>query len=178
VRFAVLVASAGLVSCSYLPAQQERARAESILSNIKNVVLADVECGSSVFAGDEFCASVVMKDGAKIHFSHLGFHSFGAAAAFVVVDEAGGLVPRVASCGGISPPNFHRDGPLGHHFRPALLDVRDAVGRHREVLTEVQWWPQCPQSWEVEDRAGARYRYCARKPDAKEEPPKPANCEP
>ena len=65
-RIAVLVASAGLVGCSYLPAQQERARTESILSNIKNVVLADVECGSSVFAGDELCASVVMKDGAKV----------------------------------------------------------------------------------------------------------------
>ena len=175
-RVAVLVASAGLVSCSYLPAQQERARTQSILSNIKNVVLADVECGSSVFAGDELCASVVMKDGAKIHFSHLGFKSFGSTALYVVVDEAGGLVPRIASCTGISAPNFHRDGPLGHHFRPTLLDVRDAVGRYHDVLEEVQWWPQCPQYWEVQDRTGAQYRYCGRKKGATDDPPRPANC--
>jgi len=167
-----------LSGCTVLPAQQERARTEAILSNLKDVVLADVECGSRVFAGDELCASVIMKDGAKIHFSHLGFNAFGAAAVFVVVDEAGGLIPRVASCDGLSPPNFHRSSPLGHHFRPALIDVRDAVSRHREVLTEVEWWPQCPQYWEVADRIGARYRYCARRRGAMEEPPKPANCKP
>jgi hypothetical protein len=52
VRIAVLVASAGLVSCAYLPARQERARTESMLAGITNVVLADVGCGRSVFADD------------------------------------------------------------------------------------------------------------------------------
>jgi hypothetical protein len=162
--------------CSYLPAQQERARAKSILGDVKDVVLVTVECGSTVFAGDALCAEVMMKDGAKIHFSRLGSHAFGSAAVNIFVDEAGGLVPRVASCAGVSSPNFHRESPLGHHFHPTLIDVKEAVSRYREVMEEVQWWPQCPQYWEVQDKRGVNYRYCARKKDAAEEPPRPSNC--
>ena len=175
-RCIVCLLSVWISACSYVPAQQERARTQAILSAIDNVMLAEVECGSSVLAGDALCAQVIMKDGAKIHFSHLGFNAFGSTAVNVVVDEAGGLTPRIASCGGIASPNFHRLAPLGHHFHPTLIDVKEAVERYREVMEEVQWWPQCPQFWEVQDKFGANYRYCARKTDATEEPPRPENC--
>jgi hypothetical protein len=176
VRTAAIVASLGLAGCSYLPAQRERARTEAILSAIDNVMLAEVECGSRLLAADALCAEVVMKDGAKIHFSRLGFDSFGATAKNIVVDEAGGLVPRVATCSGVSSPNFHRESALGHHFHPTLIDVKEAVSRYREVMEEVQWWPQCPQSWEVQDKHGINYRYCSRKKNAAEDPPRPSNC--
>jgi hypothetical protein len=176
VRLAIAVASAALAGCSYLPAAQERARTASILSGIDHVVMAEVECGSRVFAGDELCADVMMKDGAKIHFARLGFNSFGSTAVNVVVERAGNLEPRVASCNGTAPPNFHRLSALGHHFHPTLIDVKDAVARYREVMEEVQWWPQCPQFWEVADRRGVSYRYCARRAGATDEPPRPPDC--
>lgn len=165
-----------LGACAWLPAQKERARTEGALSTMGNVVLADVECGTSVFAGDQLCAQVVMKDGARIHFSRLGFGSFGATAKNIVIDEAGGLVPRVTTCSGSSSPNFHRDSVFGHHFQPPLLDVQEALWRYREVLKEVQYWPECPQFFEVQDRTGANFRYCARKKAATEEPPRPTDC--
>jgi hypothetical protein len=159
-----------------MPAQQERAKTQSFFSSVDNVMLAEVECGGTVFAGDALCAEVVFKDGARIHFSRLGFNSFGIAAKNVVVDEAGGLYPRVSSCSGTASPNFHSQGVLGHHFEPPLLDLRDAVSRYRAVLKEVQYWPECPQYWEVQDRTGANFRYCVRKKGATEEPPRPSNC--
>ena len=147
-----------------------------MLSSVDTVMLAEIECGSSIFAGDELCAGVVFKDGARIHFSRLGFNSFGPTAKNVVVDVAGGLEPRVSSCSGISAPNFQRDSVLGHHFQPPLMDVRDAVQRYRAVIKEVQYWPACPQYWEVQDRTGANFRYCMRKQGGTAEPARPDNC--
>jgi hypothetical protein len=129
-----------------------------------------------MFAGDQICAEVLMKDGARLRFSRLGFNSFGATAVNVFVDEAGGLVPRVASCSGVGPPNLHRLAALGHHFHPTLIDVKEAVTRHTEVMQEVQWWPQCPQSFEVQDSRGANFRYCSRAKGATDEPPRPTDC--
>jgi hypothetical protein len=156
-----------------LPANEERERTQAILGGVDDVMLATVGCGSRVFAGDQLCAEVIMKDGKKVHFSHLGFNSFGTTAVNVYVDEAGGLVPRIASCEGVGSPNFHRLAALGHHFHPTLIDVKEAVGRYRELLEEVTYWPQCPQYWEVQDKRGANYRYCSRKQNATEEPPRP-----
>ena len=163
-------------ACAWLPARQERARTEAMLSSIDHVVLANIECGTAVFAGDQLCAHVVMSDGAKLRFSRLGFNSFGTTAKNIVIDEAGGLVPRVASCSGTSSPNFQRDSVLGHHFRPPLIDVNEAVRRYREVAKLVQYWPECPQFWEVQDRSGQNFRYCARKKGAAEQPPRPTDC--
>ena len=165
-----------LSGCSSLPAQQEKARAEEALAGVNGVVLATVACGGMVFAGDQLCVEVIMKDGAKIRFSRAGLNSFGGSATNVVVDEAGGLVPRVASCSDIGPPNFHRTSALGRHFHPTLIDLREAVQRYREVLQEVQWWPQCPQFFETQDKRGQNFRYCARQKGATEEPPKPERC--
>jgi hypothetical protein len=111
-----------------------------------------------------------------MRFERLGHDAFGPNAVNVVVAEAGGLVPLVASCAGVAPPNFHREAPLGHHFQPTLIDVKDAVTRSAEVLEEVQFWPRCPSSWQVQDRRGVNFRYCARRKDDTTEPPRPDVC--
>ena len=49
--------------------------------------------------------------------------------------------------------------------------------RYRELLEEVEFWPQCPQYYEVQDRRGATFNYCAKKPGAPEEPPRPVHCQ-
>jgi hypothetical protein len=172
----VICSSFFVISCSYLPAQQERHRAEFLLETIDTVSKVHISCGGEVLASDSLCVEVVTKDGATLLFDRVGFNSFGSTAVNVFVSEAGGLVPRVASCDGVGPPNFHRDSALGHHFHPTLIDLKDAVLRYREVLEEVEFWPQCPQYWEVQDKRGQYFRYCARKRDATEEPPKPAGC--
>jgi hypothetical protein len=168
-----------LAGCAYLPAQREVERTKEVLRTVDSVASIEVSCTGGVLASDRLCVDLVMKDdGAKLRFDRVGFNSLGSTAVHVFVAEAGGLVPRVASCDGVGPPNFHRESVLGHHFHPTLIDVKDAVFRYREVLEEVQFWPQCPQSWEVQDRRGANYRYCARKKGATEEPPRPVNCSP
>ena len=161
-----------------LPANRECEFVNRQLGGIAQVKTAYIECGGGVFAGDAISARVEMVDGAVVKFEHLGFNAFGSNAVNVVVSEASGLVPRVASCDSVTPPNFHREAPLGHHLRPTLIDAKEAVSRYRELLEEVEFWPQCPQYYEVQDRRGARFRYCAKRPGAPEEPPRPGNCGP
>lgn len=164
------------VACSYLPGAQEKKRVEEVLATVDKVLMVDVGCGGSLLASDELCADVVMKDGYRLRFERVGFNSLGSTAVNVVVGKASGLVPRIASCSGVGPPNFHRGSPLGHHFKPTLIDVKDAVFRYREVLEEVEFWPQCPQYWEVQDKRGENFRYCTRRDGGSEEPPRPATC--
>ena len=163
-------------ACSYLPGQQEIARAEAALRTIDDVAEVHFTCPGTVLASDRLCADVVMKDGARLRFEHVGFNSFGSTAMNVFVSKASGLVPRIASCGGVSTPNFHRTSALGHHFQPTLIDIKDAVSRYQELLEEVEFWPQCPQFWEVQDRRGQNFRYCARRDGSTEEPPRPVGC--
>lgn len=146
------------------------------LAKVEGFRSTQIECEAGVFAGDRAKVTLEYHDGGRLKFEQLGFNAFGSTAVNVVLVEAGGLVPRVASCSGISAPNFHRESPLGHHFHPTLIDVKEAMSRHREMLEEVQYWPQCPQYWEVQDKRGQNYRYCARKQNATEEPPRPENC--
>jgi hypothetical protein len=160
-----------------MPAQREVERAREVINTVDAVANLRIDCGSSILASDSWCATVTMKDGAQLKFDHIGFNAFGTAATNVFVTEAAGLTPRIASCDGVASANFHRESPLGHRFRPTLIDVKDAVFRYREVLEEVQFWPQCPQYWETQDRGGANYRFCARKTGATEEPPRP-DCRP
>lgn len=164
------------VSCSYLPGQREMDRTQQVLGTIDAVSEVHFACPGTLLASDRLCTDVVMKDGARLRFDRVGFNAFGSTAVNVFVAKAGGLVPRIASCDGVSTPNFHRASALGHHFQPPLIDVKDAVFRYREVLEEVQFWPQCPQYWEVQDRRGENFRYCARREVAVEEPPRPAKC--
>jgi hypothetical protein len=164
------------VSCSYLPANRECNHVSSQLAMVEAVRSSQVECDAGVLAGDGVKATLQFDDGGKLAFDRLGFNAFGSTAVNIVVAEASGLVPRIASCQGVGAPNFHRESPLGHHFHPTLIDVKEAVSRYREVLEEVEFWPQCPQFWEVQDKRGERFRYCARKKDAAGEPPKPDTC--
>jgi hypothetical protein len=122
---------------------------------------------------------VVTKEKESLHslrFERVGFASFGPDATNIVVSKAGGLVPRIASCEDVGPPNFHREAALGHHFQPTLVDVKEAVRRSREILEEVQYWPRCPMSWDIQDKRGINYRYCVRKNDEAAEPPRPEDC--
>ena len=163
-----------LTGCSYVPARREMDRVKEVLGTVDTVAEVHLSCGGRVLASDSLCADVVMKDGARLRFDRVGFDSLGANAVNVFVAAAGGLVPRVASCEGTGAPNFHRDGALGHHFQPTLIDVKDAVFRYHEILEEVEFWPQCPQFYEVQDKRGRHFRYCARRKDAAEEPPRPS----
>ena len=164
------------IACAYTPAGRERAHVDETLRAIPEVMQATVGCEGAILASDSLCADLITKDGTELRFERLGFNSFGSTAVHVVVAEASGLVPRIASCTEVGPPNFHHEAPLGHHFSPTLLDVKDAVTRSRDVLEEIQYWPQCPMSWEVQDRRGVNYRYCARRKEAAGEPPRPDNC--
>ena len=164
-------------ACSYLPANQECQHVNQQLAGIENLRSAQIECEGALLAGDGVRARVEMNDGAVLRFERLGYNSFKATAMNIVLTEASGLTPRVASCATIAAPNFHREAPLGHHLHPTLIDTREAVERYRELREEVEFWPQCPQFWEVQDRKGQRFRYCARKRDATDEPPRPTNCD-
>jgi hypothetical protein len=160
-----------LTSCSYLPAGQERARAIEILQAQEAVKQVSVGCEGAILASDGLCADLVLGEGTKMRFERVG-----STAVNIVVAEAGNLEPRVASCRGIGPPNFHRESALGHHFQPTLIDLKEAVSRHRELLEEVEFWPQCPSFWEVQDKRGENICYCARRKGAAEEPPRPVSC--
>ena len=98
-----------------------------------------------MLASDRLCTDVVMKDGARLRFDHVGLQFIWLDRDECVRRKASGLAPRIASCGGVGTPNFHRTSPLGHHFHPTLIDMKDAVSRYKEMLEEVEFWPQCPQ---------------------------------
>ena len=173
---AILLLTVVLSACAYTPAGRERAHADETLRGMPEVQQVSVGCEGVLLASNALCADVVTSEKKAIRFERVGFKSFGANATNVVVAEADGWVPRIATCDGVGPPNFHREAPLGHHFQPTLIDIKDAVTRSSEVLEEVQFWPQCPQSWEVQDKFGVNYRYCAHRRDAPADPPRPAGC--
>jgi hypothetical protein len=166
-----------LSGCAYTPAGRERRHVEGTLRGLKELRNVSIGCGGGILASDSVCADIVSADGKSLRFDRLGFNSFGANATNVVVAEADGWVPRVSTCNGVEPPNFHRQAPLGHHFQPTLIDVKEAITRAREVLEEIQFWPECPQSWEVQDKRGVNYRYCVRRKDAADDPPRPTDCD-
>ena len=120
---------------------------------------------------------IVTKEGKSLRFERTTSGSYGPKATNVIVGEADGLEPRVASCTEVTPANFHRDAPLGHHFQPELIDLKEALTRTREIVEEVSYWPRCPMTWEVQDKRGQNYRYCARKKGETTEPPRPESCQ-
>lgn len=166
-------------ACSYTPAGRERAHAYDTLRAMPDVLEVTVGCEGVLLANDSLCASVTTKaveSVRSLRFERVGFGSFGPNAVNIFVSEAGGLVPLIASCTMVGPPNFHREAALGEHFQPTLIDLKEAVERSREILEEVQYWPRCPMSWDVQDKRGVNYRYCARKKDETTEPPRPTAC--
>ena len=161
-----------------LPSNREREFVGTQIRKVAGVQSSRVEPGDGfrLLASDTLTTAVEFPDGKSIHFARVGYNAFGPNAVNVVVSEADGLVPRIASCNGVAFPNFHREAALGHHFQPTLIDIKDALERANDVLEEVQFWPQCPQSWEVQDKFGVNYRYCAHRRDAPADPPRPAGC--
>ncbi len=125
------------LACSYTPAGRERAHVYEMLRAIPEVTQTSVGCEGAIFASDSLCADVITKEGA-LRFERVGAKSFGSSAVNVVVAEASGLVPRVASCTDVGPANFHHEAALGHHFSPTLIDIKDAVTRSGDVLEEIQ----------------------------------------
>lgn len=176
-RGTAFVAVALSIGCSYTPAGRERAFAHDTLSRNTNVQDAKVGCAGVFFTGDSLCASIITQAGKTLSFERIGSSSFEPRATAIVISEADGLEPRIASCTSSGPPNFHGDAALGSHFEPPLISVTEAVERAGEVLEEVQYWPRCPMSWDVQDKRGVNYRYCARKKGETEEPPKPEPCQ-
>lgn len=167
-----------LAACSYMPAAQEKEKVQAALRAVPDVLMANIGCESRLFASDGLCVEVVTKYDDHVRFERVGFSSFGDSAMNVFVARVNHLMPRVATCRGVGPPNLHRSSALGHRFHPALLDMKDATTRFREIIKDVNYWPECPQFWETQDVFGSNYRYCARKQTATDEPPKPDNCRP
>lgn len=166
-----------LSACSYIPANREVTTAHDTLSALDGVKAVSIFCNENTFfASNELCADVTLTDGATLRFERIGPSAFGSTAVNVVVGDAGGLVPRIASCNRVGSPNFWRGAALGHHFQPTLIDVKEAVIRHNEILEEVQYWPRCPMYWELQDGGGANYRYCAHRRDEPADPPRPDGC--
>ncbi len=154
-------------ACAYLPGRAgDGARRSRCSARLTRCLMVHVSCGGSLLASDGLCADVVMKDGSRLRFERVGLQ-------FLRLDghERGGRQARAAWCRG-SPPapasarrTFIAAGAIGHHFSPTLIDVKDAVFRYREVLEEVEFWPQCPQYWEVQDQRGENYALlCASRP--------------
>lgn len=128
------------------------------------------------FPGAGVCATVTMSDGARLRFIGLGFSSFGPVPSRIRVAEAGGRSPLIVSCDAKAViADVDRSGLFGHHFSPALDGVADAIKRHRDVIEELEFWPQCPQFWELQETGGPRYRYCAHPARTAAEPP-PVAC--
>ena len=166
-------------ACALAPAAREQDYADGLLRAQPGVVNATVGCLTGFLAGSDLCAAVSMSDGTLLRFAGVGYRSFGNVATTILVTEAGGLVPRVISCGraGVtSAAEFHRNGLFGHHFSPGLLDIADALRRHRDVIEELEFWPRCPQFWDVQDTQGVNHRYCAQMAAAPFEPPPRPHC--
>jgi len=139
-----------------------------------------LSCGEhGPFPGEGVCATVAMTDDAVLRFAGLGFGSFGPVPSSVRVIEAGGRVPLIVSCDArTAVADVDRSGLFGHHFTPALDGISDAIQRYRDVVEELEFWPQCPQFWELASEQRTTYRYCAHAPNKPAEaPPRPSGCE-
>jgi hypothetical protein len=176
-RTCARLASAGLTlglaaGCTTAGAR-EREFVRQNLAIIPLVESVRASCSNAVlFAGNDVCATVAMGEGAVLQFGALGYDSFGRVPSRVRLEAAGGRVPLVVSCdSSMDFADVGRDGLFGHHFSPGLDDVAMAIRRRREVIEEMEFWPQCPQFWELQQKAGPRYRYCAHPTGAAPEPP-------
>lgn len=145
------------------------------LATLPGVEAVDVSCGSGwLVAHGDVCVTIKMSEGVELKFAGVGYESFGSAPSSVRVAAAGGRSPLVVSCASqAAVAAVDRAGLFGHHFTPAIEAVPEAIRRRREVIEELEFWPQCPQFWEVAGRDGTAYRYCAHPVSAAAEPPPP-----
>ncbi len=181
-RSGACVAGAGLVlglatGCTTAGARER----EFVRQNLAIVPLVE-SVGTSgndavLFAGGDVSATVAMGEGTVLRFGGLGYESFGRVPSLIRVQAAGRRSPLVVSCeSSMEFAEIDRTGLFGHHFSPGLDNVSMAIRRRREVIEEFEFWPQCPQFWEVQQASGPRYRYCAHAAGATAEPP-PRPCD-
>lgn len=167
VRGVAVMVSAVLGTACELPATREQREAQQQIEAVPGVSRVNVACNDNFSAASDLCAEVALSDGTLMRFVGIGHRSFGSTASSVQVAEAGGLSPRVVTCRDQGPArvtdaaDFHRSGAFGHHVRPTLLDVSDAIRRRKELIVQLQFWPECPQFWEVVSKDGVYHRYCA-----------------
>ncbi len=170
--------AAGSVSACTLAGPREEASVRERLAALEGVASVEVSCGSGWLSpkGD-VCVTVVTDAGKQLRFGDVGYDSFGTAPSRVRLVAAGGQSPLVVSCDSQSGfADIDRSGLFGHHFSPAIEAVPEAVRRAAEVVEELEFWPQCPQFWEVGGRQGTTYRYCAHPAGVAGEPP-PRPCD-
>jgi len=175
---AVAGLACGLAAACTTAGAREREFVRRNLAIVPLVESVRTSCGDAVlFAGSDVCATVAMSEGVALRFRGLGYDSFGRVPSRIRVEAAGGRAPLVVSCASAADfADIDRDGLFGHHFSPGLDDVAMAIRRRREVIEELEFWPQCPQFWEVQQTAGPRYRYCAHPVGTAPEPP-PRPCD-
>ncbi len=135
---------------------------------LPDVAGVELGCADADSAGDRgVCATVVTTEGVVLRFSNLGYQSFGPVTSRVRLSAAGRFAPVVATCA--SQANYadiDRSGLFGHHFAPPIDGVVDAIRHRRDVVKELEFWPQCPQFWELSEEPARVYRYCAHAVDA------------
>lgn len=173
VRLAVTGLACGLVAACTTAGAREREFVRQNLAIIPLVERVRASCSNAVlFPGGDVCATVAMGEGTVLQFGGLGYDSFGPVPTRVRLEAAGGRIPLVVSCeSSMDFADVGRDGLFGHHFSPGLDDVAMAIRRRREVIEEMEFWPQCPQFWEMQPKGGPRYRYCAHPAGTAPEPP-------
>lgn len=173
VRQSLRVVAAGASASLMLACAREERFVRDHLEALPGVGSVEVSCGEPG-PSQGVCATLAMSDGKVVRFVGLGYQSFGPAPSRVRVAEAGGRVPLIASCQARAVvADVDRSGLFGHHFSPAIDGVTDAVRRHQDLIEELEFWPQCPQFWELQEEQGPLYRYCAHAAGAVAEPPPP-----
>lgn len=162
-----------LASACTLAGAREENFVRANLESIPGVEAVQVACGSGwLVAHSDVCVTVFMSEGVRLGFAGVGYDSFGSAPSVVRVIAAGSRTPLVVSCNSQADAAVvDRSGMFGHHFTPAIEAVPEAIRRRREVIKYLEFWPQCPQFWEVAGKDGITYRYCAHASGAVAEPP-------
>lgn len=176
-RLLALIAGCLASGCTLAGAREaEFVRANvATISGVKSVEAA---CGSGwLGARTDVCVTVAMTTGKELRFVDVGYRSFDAAPSRVRLTAAGGRSPLVVSCESqVNFADLDRSGLFGHHFSPAIEAVPEAILRSEDVVEELEFWPQCPQFWELASEQGTTYRYCAHaSAKAAEPPPRPCS---
>ena len=168
----------GFGSACALAGPREEAFVRGRLAGVEGVASVEVSCGSGwLNPKGDVCVTVTTNGGKQLRFQDVGYDSFGSAPSRVRLVAAGGLSPLVVSCESQSGfADIDRSGLFGHHFSPVIEAVPEAVRRSVDVLEELEYWPQCPQFWEVGGQQGTTYRYCAHASRVAGEPP-PRPCD-
>ncbi|MDP2319637.1 MAG: hypothetical protein Q8O42_09905 [Acidobacteriota bacterium] len=173
-----MAVAVGFASACTLAGPREEAFVRGRLARIEGVASVDVSCGSGwLTPKGDVCVTVVTKTGKQLRFQDVGYDSFGSAPSRVRLLAAGGRSPLLVSCDAQWDfADIDRSSLFGHHFSPVIEAVPEAVRRAAEVVEELEFWPQCPQFWEVGGQQGTTFRYCAHKSGAPGEPP-PGPCD-